>query len=224
MMLRQIGDMKPPRMIAALLGFMLVWLLAATTHGAAREPAQDYVSVYVLGSLPSNRNAVFHGGVSPDTTVGNGVGGGIKGGVFPRIGKGVIGIELEWYGHGGDVEFPLTSGAAAGQHASTNLTVLNTMANLIVRYPGERIIPYAGAGLGISHSFLTATAIPGAADTDLGGSWTLGYQFLGGVQGSLTDQLFLFGEYKYFAANYHWEQLALHFRTQYLLGGIGWHF
>jgi opacity protein-like surface antigen len=95
------------------------------------------------------------------------------------------------------------------------------MANLIVRYPGETIIPYAGAGLGISHSFLSGTTIPGATDTDLGGSWTLGYQFLAGVQGNLTNQIFLFGEYKYFAANYHWEQLALNIRRQYLLGGIG---
>lgn len=224
MMLRPLGNQKSSRMITALLGVMLVWLLAATAHGAAREPAQDYVSVYVLGSLPSNRDAAFQGGASPDTTVGNGVGGGIKGGMFPRIGKGLIGIELEWYGHGGDIKFPLTSGAGAGQRASTTLTVFNTMANLIVRYPGEKVIPYAGAGLGVSHSFVTGTTIPGDADTDLGGSWTLGYQFLAGVQGNLTDQLFLFGEYKYFAANYHWEQLALHFRTQYLLGGIGWRF
>ena len=81
-----------------------------------------------------------------------------------------------------------------------------------------------GGGLGVSHSVLTGTTIPGSTNTDLGGSWTLGYQFLAGVQGNLTSRIFLFGEYKYFFANYHWEQLAFDFRTQYLLGGIGWRF
>ncbi len=81
-----------------------------------------------------------------------------------------------------------------------------------------------GGGLGVSHSVLTGTTIPGSTNTDLGGSWTLGYQFLAGVQGNLTSRIFLFGEYKCFFANYHWEQLAFAYRTQYLLGGVGWRF
>ena len=47
---------------------------------------------------------------------------------------------------------------------------------------------------------------------------------LGGVQGNLTEKVFLFSEYKYFSANYHWQQLALDFRSQYALFGIGLRF
>jgi len=204
------------------LGAVLVWIFAAAPNTARGEPANDYLGVYLLGSLPIDHDAWFQGSTRSNTTVGNGVGGGIKGGVFPNSMKGLVGFELEWYGHRGNIKFPLTSGS--GQEVNTNVTVFNTMANLIVRYPFEMITPYGGVGMGVSHSFLTDTTIPGSTNTDLGGSWTLGYQLLAGIQHELPNRMFLFVEYKYFSANYHWEQLALDFRTQYLLGGIGWHF
>ncbi len=52
----------------------------------------------------------------------------------------------------------------------------------------------------------------------------VGYQFFGGVQGNLTEKVFLFSEYKYFSADYHWKELALDFRSQYALFGIGLRF
>ena len=209
-----------PRWLAVL-GAVLVWVFAAATNVAHGGPPSDYLSVYALGSLPSDHDAWFQGRTRSGTTVGNGAGGGIKGGVFPNSAKGIVGFELEWYGHGGSIRFPQTS--VPGE-VSTHMIVFNTMANLIVRYPGEKILPYGGVGAGVSHSMLTDTTIPGSTNTDLGGSWTLGYQLLAGTQVVLTDRTFFFVEYKYFSANYHWEQMALDFRTQYLLGGIGWHF
>ncbi len=50
------------------------------------------------------------------------------------------------------------------------------------------------------------------------------HQFFGGVQGNVTEKVFLFSEYKYFSADYHWKQLALDFRSQYVLFGIGLRF
>ena len=45
------------------------------------------------------------------------------------------------------------------------------------------------------------------------------HQFFGGLQGNLTEKVFLFSEYKYFSANYHWKEFALDFRSQYAF----WH-
>jgi len=207
----------------ALVGAGLFAFFSLTgTSVSAGETADVYLSLYVLGSVPSNRGVSFQGAAISDSKVGNGVGAGIKAGVFPSIARGIIGIELEWYGHGSDITFPLMTGG--GTLARTNLWVFNTMANLLVRYPGEVIIPYVGVGAGLSHGVLTSPDIPGRNDTDFETSWTLGHQFLAGVQGKLTNRLFLFGEYKYFSTNYHWTQLALDFRTQYMLAGIGLRF
>jgi opacity protein-like surface antigen len=182
------------------------------------------VSFNVLGSFPSNREVSFQGGATTGTEVGNGAGAGLKAGVFPELFGRVVGIELESSGHGSSISFPITTGFGAGTLAQTNLWVFNSMVNLIVRYPGNTLIPYVGIGGGISDGMLTSANIPGRNDTDFEGSWTFGYQFLGGVQGNLTEKLFLFSEYKYFSANYHWTQLSLDFRSHYVLGGIGLRF
>jgi opacity protein-like surface antigen len=98
------------------------------------------------------------------------------------------------------------------------------MLNLTLRYPGKAFVPYIGVGGGYSSGVLTHANIPGRSDRDFEGSWTFGYQFFGGLQGNLTEKVFLFSEYKYFSADYHWEQLALDFRSQYALFGIGLRF
>ena len=113
---------------------------------------------------------------------------------------------------------------SAGSPASTNLWVFSSMVNLTLRYPGKAFVPYIGVGGGYSSGVLTHANIPGRSDRDFEGSWTFGYQFFGGLQGNLTEKVYLFSEYKYFSADYHWEQLALDFRSQYALFGIGLRF
>ena len=98
------------------------------------------------------------------------------------------------------------------------------MINLVVRYPGEWIQPYIGIGGGWSDGILLNPNIAGRSDQDGETAWTLGYQFLGGTKINLSSRLFLFGEYRYFSANYHWEGLALDFRTHYGVAGVGLRF
>jgi len=203
--------------VALVLGFISPGLVSAA------ETAEATIGVYLLGAFPSNQGLSVQGTSPSDTRISNGVGAGIKVAVFPRYFKDMIGIELESFGHGSAITFS-SSGVSAGSSASTNLWVFNSMVNLIVRYPGNRFIPYIGVGGGLSDGMLTGANIPGRTDTDFEGSWTFGYQFLGGVQGNLTEKVFLFTEYKYFSANYHWKQLALDFRSQYALFGIGLRF
>jgi opacity protein-like surface antigen len=188
----------------------------------AAETVDVDIGLYTLGSFPSDQGLFAQGDNPSDTRITNGVGAGIKAAVFPHDLGSIVGIGLESSGHGSEISF--SSPVNAGSAASTNLWVFNSMANLILRYPGKTLVPYIGVGGGLSDGMLTHAEIPGRSDRDFEGSWTFGYQFLGGVQGNLTEKVFLFSEYKYFSANYHWKELALDFRSQYVLFGIGLRF
>ena len=106
----------------------------------------------------------------------------------------------------------------------SDLLMINTTFNLILRYPGERIRPYIGAGIGWSHGTLLNPNIAGRDDKDFDSARAFTHQFLGGAQILLSSKLFLFGEYRYLSSNYHWESLAIDFRTHYGLVGAGLRF
>ena len=190
--------------------------------GAAAETADVDVGLYVLGAFPSDQGLVAQGGNPSDTRITNGAGAGIKAAVFPHGLGNIVGIGLESSGLGSAISF--SSPVNAGSAASTNLWVFNSMVNLTLRYSGKAFVPYIGIGGGYSSGVLTHADIPGRSDRDFEGSWAFGSQFFGGVQGNVTEKVFLFSEYKYFSANYHWKQLALDFRSQYVLFGIGLRF
>jgi opacity protein-like surface antigen len=202
------------------LAFMIVLLQPGWV--AAAETADVDVGLYALGALPSDQGLFAQGSNPSDARIANGAGAGIKAAVFPHGLGNIVGIGLESFGHGSEVSF--SSPASAGSPASTNLWVFSSMVNLTLRYPGMAFVPYIGVGGGYSSGVLTHADIPGRSDRDFEGSWAFGSQFFGGVQGNLTEKVFLFSEYKYFSANYHWKQLALDFRSQYALFGVGLRF
>ena len=204
------------------LSLALLMVFTQTGPVSATETGDVTLSLYTLGAFPSNQGLFAQGSNPSDTRITNGVGAGIKVAVFPRNLGNSIGIELESSGHGSEITF--SSPTRAGFSASTNLWVFNSMVNLILRYPGKVFLPYIGLGGGLSNGVLTHANIPGRSDPDLEGSWTFGSQFFGGVQGNLSENVFLFSEYKYFSATYHWKQLALDFRFHYALFGIGLRF
>ena len=189
--------------------------------GVAAETADVDVGLYALGAFPSDQGLFAQGGNPSNSRIANGVGAGIKASVFPHYFRRLVGIGLETFGHGSEITF---SSPHAGSLPSTNLWVFSTMLNLTLRYPWKAFVPYIGIGGGYSSGVLTHADIPGRPDQDFEGSWTVGSQFFGGVQGNLTERLFLFSEYKYFSADYHWKELALDFRSQYALFGIGLRF
>jgi opacity protein-like surface antigen len=189
---------------------------------AAAETADVDVGLYALGAFPLDQGLFAQGGNPSDTRITNGAGAGIKASVFPHYLGNIVGIGLESFGHGSEIAF--SSPASAGSTASTNLWVFSSMVNLTLRYPGKAFVPYIGVGGGYSSGVLTHGEIPGRSDRDFEGSWAFGSQFFGGVQGNLTEKVFLFSEYKYFSADYHWKEFALDFRSQYALFGIGLRF
>ena len=189
---------------------------------AAAETADVDVGLYALGAFPSDQGLFAQGSNPSDARIANGAGAGIKASVFPHGLGNIIGIGLESSGHGSEISF--SSPVNAGSVVSTNLWVFSSMVNLTLRYPGQTFVPYIGVGGGYSSGVLTHANIPGRSDRDFEGSWTLSYQFFGGLQGNLTEKVFLFSEYKYFSADYHWKELALDFRSQCALFGIGLRF
>ncbi|MGH7217285.1 MAG: hypothetical protein ACREIG_08630 [Nitrospiraceae bacterium] len=213
-----------PLVLPAFLPLSLALMIVLLQPGwvAAAETADVDVGLYALGAFPSDQGLFAQGGNPSDTRITNGVGAGFKAAVFPHNLGNFVGIGLEFFGHGSEIAF--SSSASAGSTASTNLWVFGSMVNLTLRYPGKAVVPYIGVGGGYSSGVLSHGEIPGRSDRDFEGSWAFGSQFFGGVQGNLTEKVFLFSEYKYFSADYHWKELALDFRSQYALFGIGLRF
>jgi opacity protein-like surface antigen len=204
------------------LSFALMIVFMPVDLASAAETADIDVGLYALGAFPSDQGLFAQGSNPSDARIANGAGAGIKAAVFPHGLGNIVGIGLESFGHGSEISF--SSPVNAGLAASTNLWVFSSMVNLTLRYPGKVFVPYIGVGGGYSSGVLSHSNISGRSDRDFEGSWAFGSQFFGGIQGNLTDRVFLFSEYKYFSANYHWKQLALDFRSQYALFGIGLRF
>jgi opacity protein-like surface antigen len=203
---------------------VLFYLGIAIPPASAGSQEDIYISLYLFGSLPYDRPVQYNGVQSSGSSIENGGGGGLKAALFPDFTKRMLGLELESFGLLGGFTFPVQTGGGSQAIGSTKLAAFNSMVNLIVRYPGRLLQPYAGIGAGISEGVLFNSDFPGRSDRDFETSPTLGHQFLAGLQGNLSERTFLFGEYKYFSANYHWDKLSLDFRANYVLAGFGLRF
>ena len=204
---------------------LLTWIVVFSfpCRLEALDDIEIYLSGYGMGSQPSNKGVSFKGrGVSGETVNGD-PGLGFKIGLFPHFAVGYLGIELESFGNNNSIRFPIISGLETTKGDSSLITY-QSMVNLILRYPGTKFRPYVGIGGGLSSGILRNADITGRKDKDFEAGTAAGYQYLGGMQLIITERWFVFGEYKYFAANYHWKELSLKFRSEYFLGGIGFLF
>lgn len=98
--------------------------------------------------------------------------------------------------------------------------------NLVVRYPGERFQPYAGAGPAIFFAQLK-DATDSASSTKPGLNTQVGLRYL------VTPNLAVFGEWKYNHVRFSLDTLAfgagssgisLHYSAHHFVFGIGYHF
>jgi hypothetical protein len=118
--------------------------------------------------------------------------GGLKVGSY--FGNSPFGIEAE--GYYSQLSVPTQTGVVSGGGVAVPLVwnggtghVWTTAANLLVRYPGAKIQPYVGVGGAFVYywdSFRSATAP--------------GLNLLAGVRAKITDDISLFGEFKYLYA------------------------
>lgn len=210
-----------------------MWLIAQTAYSQDVEPhsptdhgPEIYAAIYLLGSLPKNRNLNLDGEELPSTTIRNGGGGGFKAGVFPAFTGYVVGIQAESFGLGHAVTAPASIGSSGIQSGRGTLVAWTTMVSLLVQYPGSLLKPYAGVGIGWTSSYLLDAQLTKGTVTQTGTArdTSAAYQYLAGLRAQVTDRVFLFGEYKYFASRYHWGgslEPSLDFRTQIVAVGVG---
>jgi len=238
-----------PRFIALLLfAAIATCLLSGGAFGQGTPSQQELSSVapplsekkidlllsgHVLGMFPRDEDLSVGGNRIPNTDVRGTIGAGIKFDIYPWFTKKILGAEIEAFGLGGSVRAPGTTSGTGTTQAQGSLIAITTMYNLMLRYPGETIQPYIGAGVGSSTGILYNANIQsgnvGLSGTS--GDLAFAYQFLGGVRAFVTKKLFLFGEYKYFVTNYSWDsegagnqRIKLDFLTHIVSGGIGWSF
>lgn len=195
---------------------------------------EAYMAPYLLGTFPVDKNLSIGGnGFANETFRGTNIkssgGAGIKAGVYPGATGGVLGLEGEFFGHGGKFKTP----DGAFPHADANLLVLNSMINLLARYPGDMIQPYVGAGIGVSIAQLRDINFQTSSGTmtGKGSDVAFAYQFLAGARVYVQKKVFLFGEYKYFGSSYDWKSetasggagpaSSLTFRTHIVALGLG---
>ena len=192
-----------------------------------------YLSGHVLGLFPQDKDLSVGGNRILNTDVRGAIGAGIKFDIYPWLTGKIVGAEIEVFGLGGSVRTPgITSGTGTTQ-AQGSLIAITTMYNLMLRYPGETIQPYIGAGVGSSTGILYNANIQSGSVglSGISGDLAFACQFLGGVRAFVTKQLFLFGEYKYFMTQYSWDyggagnqRVRLDFQSQIVSGGVGWSF
>ena len=191
------------------------------------------LSGHVIGVIPQDQGLSVGGGSIQNTDVRGTIGAGIKFDVYPSFTRKMLGAEIEAFGLGGSVRAPRTTSGGGTTQAQANLIAVSTMYNLMLRYPGDIVQPYIGAGIGSSTGFLYNVNIQ-SGNTGLSGNsgdWTFAYQFLGGVRTFITKKFFLFGEYKYYVAKYGWDsegagntKVKLDFQAHLVSGGLGWSF
>lgn len=211
-----------PSRSLTLLGILLCHLYM-TELAFPAEFGDVELSMYVLGSWPRNQD-LFNQGAIASTSVQEGVGAGLTVGLFPSALHGILGLAFDSNIHSGALAFSSVSTGQAPGTDRSDLLVSNTTANLILRYPGEHIHPYVGIGVGWSSGVLLNPNVSGRMDEDFESAYALVHQYLGGGQLVISPKWFLFGEYRYVSANYHWDGLAIDFRTHYGLVGAGLRF
>lgn len=222
-----------PSQFATLLSWLL-WGLCATDLAFAVEFGDVEVSAYALANWPRDES-IFNQGVTVQGSIEEGFGAGLKAGLFPAALHRVVGLEMDSNVHSGSFSFPNLLNGRNNETGHSDLLVINTTFNLVLRYPGERIRPYMGIGVGWSHGTLLNPNIAERNDKDFDSARAFTHQFLGGAQVQLSPtvflfgkyrdySVFLFGEYRYVSSSFHWDNLAVDFRTHYGLMGVGLRF
>lgn len=199
---------------------LLPWCLSTPELAFSAELGSIELSGYALGSWPRDQDT-FNQGAMVASSIEQGFGAGLKAGLFPSVLHGMAGVTLDSNIHSGALSLPNIVNGQSNKTGSSDLLVVNTTANLILRYPSETIRPYIGIGVGLSTGTLLNPNIPGRDDADFDSAYALAHQFLGGVQVFLTPKVFLFSEYRYVSSTFHWDRLAVDFRTHYGLVGAG---
>ena len=107
---------------------------------------------------------------------------------------------------------PLATRTIPGAHQRVTTAALN----VVYRYPGQVVQPYAGVGLGVFW-FTPPTSTAGSAVRP-------GLNVLAGTRVLVTPQIALFGEYKYNHTSFPGGDFQAHYTAHFVVFGVGYHF
>ena len=195
-----------------------------------------FVSLTAEGFLPSSASAEFYAGVMGGYVAPNDLsnvsGTGVVTGTFPDVSLdntfmvgGKAGYYLsKWKWLGVETEAFYTKPDFAG---GGDLRVITWANNIVVRYPGKRLQPYAGVGLGLF--FAETNEIAGLSLSD---NAVPGLNALAGIRAFVTDSIAVFGEYKYSRATFNLDTtvngltggLDGDYSANMAVGGLSFHF
>ncbi|WP_447970074.1 outer membrane beta-barrel protein [Nitrospira sp. M1] len=223
---RDLNHSSPPSNIfmkSILLLMVAVILVGSTDELMALDEIDIYLGGYAQGSMPldSNKDIRVHGRTVQQSSIGGGLGGGVKIGLFHDVTKRILGIELEYGGTGGDIR---VQPIGRQGESTSDLVTLHSMVNLIVRYPHKQIRPYVGVGVGSSSGLLINAKVEGRKNKNVESAIAFGHQYFAGLHMNVSEKIFLFGEFKYIRAKYHWKKFSVDYRSQSVVGGIGYQF
>jgi len=163
-----------------------------------------------------------------DIDLQNSVAFGAKIGTFfgERPGFEWLGVEAELY-----QTFPNIKGQTvtsnmpnrfSGAISGTEFSVTTVAANVIVRIPNQTIQPYAGLGIGGNLGYISGSGATFARDTALAPSFNI----LAGVRYFATQNIAVFGEYKYNVMTFSFSEneLSATYRVNIFMFGLSFHF
>lgn len=106
-----------------------------------------------------------------------------------------------------------------GTTPGAHLRVTTWATNLVYRYPGEFFQPYAGVGVGM---FFARGSDTSSSDTSI----SPGLNVQAGLRVMVTNQVALFGEYKFNSTQMHFKDadLSAQYKASLFVFGVGYHF
>ncbi len=112
-----------------------------------------------------------------------------------------------------------SSSSPLGNLAGSHLRIITPAVNLMLRFPGYYIEPYAGIGIG---AFWARISDSTGSDNDI----SPGANILGGVRFYLNENVALFTEYKYNYTKFKFKDslFEANYSSHGLFGGLTFHF
>ncbi|NLE25303.1 MAG: porin family protein [Clostridiaceae bacterium] len=188
--------------LAALAAF---FLLTTVSIVPAAQQGGFYAGVFGSLVMPDDLDINDgNGEIGLDDSFGLGIKGGF---IIPQ--NPWLAAELE-YTYLGEQDFDNTI-------VSGDFSAHNFMANLLFRYPHEKIHPFIGAGIGFSKG----TVEIGSWDED---DTAFAWQLVAGVNFELAPQISLDLAYKYFNSEYDIEDVDVEAQNHMIQVGVNYHF
>lgn len=112
----------------------------------------------------------------------------------------------------------MVSGSGGNIVPGDHVRVTTAAFNVVYRYPGEFVQPYAGAGLGLFW-YTSPSSTAGSAVRP-------GLNVLAGMRGFMTKHIAVFGEYKFNQANFlpFGGGFKADYSAHFVVFGVGYHF